>query len=948
MSKQQRRSVFRLRAGLVAAVLLVAVGVRGVGLYRGIEQGYSWHPDVAKQVYAYGEYLEGRYIWYTGLRYFDSYPLFLNHLDEWITRGIRLVTSEALQLTGQEQTQSANPKRDLYMSTLTFRWLYGVVVVLLTGWVARRLKLPFPTANGAMLLVALSTINITTSRFGTGDIACDLFLILTVLGCAGHARTGRWGWLALASLMAAWGFAGKYNAGMTVLLIGGYVFLACLKGEKRLVRFVGWSAGSALVFLAGVAVAMPQFTWAFRRTWNDMIRVIDKIKDYREPQEFIDLPLGQQMAVSLEKNLVPLLEAMGWAGVTLSLVGALLALWRWLSMYRHGGDHAGWRRRSLLMLLFLFPWGVILVSLSTKLNVQLCHFSWLYPPMALAGLYALWPLIAPSGRRWLRRSGVVVFALLLALTAGELAVRIPSELYFWGREDVKTLAGTQMQYPVLPSMNRKRMREVNDQRYVYRDYLLEPANVPHFRNRPYSLISEDAEAWRKMGVTPLPMIPFGQDPADWITLNGPVLPRNDAMFAVDANEVSRLVVVTHEPLDDCWIGFQAGQDPVSVKGRMGEKDLDCNVGAHAWKVLSLSPKPSRAWMDEGRSGKMIYHYPLTVKAGNGTVWVSIMRSGREVEVFRLFGGDEGVSLSSLLEGVDRGKWTKLVVRLNYLKGSALSQGPLSKLKHRTLHLWDEEQVLPAGPYVLDLEVVGLTPDSAIRVVLQDPGGLFFRSVVASNLHVSAGTNRLRLPFSKGFAPFQCQLVVEGSEGDLLVGDWSLKPDTGALIRDAEASVRPPWQRLFPEQDPPGNLHTVEATFGHSLKIHEVAWPDPLQTGQRQGFYVRASLLNPVRFFDEWEVIFHVVDSNQNFVAAAHVPVRQCSFSPENRQATFKEMPSEIDSGGAEASVMLEVRNRRTLQRLPLTGYPDHLRPEKRDMPRVGGIQISAPATGERP
>lgn len=906
--------------GWVVAVLLLATVLRGAGVYRGIPHGVSYHPDVAKQVQALDEYLQGKYVWYTGLRFYDSYPLFLNHFDEWIIRLVRSVSGPVARHLGCGQDPSPPATETLYYWTMSLRWLYGVVVVMLTGLTAHRLRFPFSAALGAMLLVAISPLNIVVAHYGTGDMACDLFFALTALGVVQHARTGRWPWLAAAGVMAGWTYAGKYNGGMAAFLIAGYAALLCLRGSKRLARFIGMGFLSAGGFVAGVLVAMPQFLWAWKQTWRDMLRVIEHVKNYRAPEEFLELPVWDRAWTAFTRNAGGVLWALGGLAVLAALAGLALAIRDWRRTAARAEIDAGYRRQSILVSLFGFPWLVLMLSLTSKLNLHPFYFSWIYPALALAAMHALAPLLAGS-----RTTGRLAFGLLGLLLLGESGRRLPSEIYFWRREDVRTISRLQENNPVLPATSNRRYRASHHEPspLAIRDLLLEPRNIANFRNRWGRLESPEAPAWRNLAVMPLPVIPFGGPLTDWIALNGPALPRSDWSFRIADHGKLDVMVVSFEPLQDIRLGLQTGVNPALVDGQWGGQPVHAGLGADDWTVLHLQDlRPVRVMQDKGRSGLPIYHYRLELRATPGPAWATLLRSAREADVFRLFGGDPDIDLAGLFDQVDFAALAQMTARIRYRNGD----GPwpaLDKAAAPAQPLWDPAEVLPAGSYRLKLKVVGLTSNSAVRLALFDKAGRFKTGDGGQAYALAPGSNELEYLFEKPFAPFQCAVAAEVVSGQALIGEWSLWPDVEALTAAACQARRPAWQRKFADRPPGANRHPVETTFGGRITVHEVAWPDPVVPGQKQPFQARISLRKPIRHFAEHEVFFHLCGADGQLLMSAHVPMKQAAYAPEDGFSILLDVPAELVQ--PIGKVRVGIWNRRTKVRLPVSRHPPSIR-----------------------
>jgi len=914
---------------LVAAVLLLALALRGAGAYRGLPHGVSYHPDAAKQVKALGEFLEGRYVWYTGLRFYDSYPYFLNHFDEWIIRTLRAAADPAAVYLGLGADRGEPTNDTLYYWTMTLRWLYGVAVVLLAGWIARRLRFPFAAAFGAMLLVAISPLNVVVAHFATGDIACDFFFALTILCTVQHARSGRPAWLAAAGAMAGWTFAGKYNGGMAALLIAGYAFMLCLRGRHRLARFAGLGALSAGGLAAGVLVAMPQFTWAWKRTWHDMLRVFEHVQNYRAPEEYLALPFWDRAWIALSRNAGDMLVGLGPLLLLAALVGLGLALRAWRR--QSAGEEQ--RRAALLVALCAFPWLVLLLSLSSKLSQHEFYFSWIYPALALAAAFALTPLWTAARRR-------PAFVLLGLVLLGEAGQRLPGEIYFWRREDVRTVSRVQENDPVLPATRNERYRGLGRHEpspNAIRDLLFEPLNLATFRNRWGRIASPDASAWRNLAVVPLPTIPFGGPRVDWIAWNGPALPRSDWTFKVDGGQAVDLVVVAFEPLGDARLGFQTGNHPSFVAGTWGGVPVNVALNANDWTVCRLAGlRPARTMKDAGRSDLDIYHYRLRLRAGPGPAWATLLRSPGDEAVFRAFNGAANADLAGLYEQVDAEALAALVARIRYRAGDANGLR-LPDGKVHSADLWSPDEVLPAGSYRLKADVIALDSNAVVCVGLRDRAGRAAAWNAGREYELAPGNNAIEYSFAKPFAPFQCAATVEILSGAVRLGEWSLLPDVPALAAVAAAGAPPAWQRRFAADPSAASRHPVETVYAGAIVVHDVSWPDPVVPGRVQPFSARVSLRKPIRHLEEHEVFIHLCDPNGKMRAAMHVAMEQAASAPEDPMAVMHEIPAGL--APQIGQVRVGVWNRRTLVQLPVTERPEGVAQPNRRTVLAGEFRV---------
>ncbi|MDP8218558.1 MAG: hypothetical protein P9M03_07525 [Candidatus Theseobacter exili] len=175
---------FKLSKKARITVLLFILGLafycRSAGLMKGLESGYIIHPDSPKQVEAISFYLKGEYLWYKDILNYDGYPYFMNHIDEWIIRPSYSIIKWFKKLLDP----AANPPErayNLFFWARMLRCLYGVLLVLLSYIISRKIFSSIYLSFLVTLLSALAPLSITVSHSVTGDIGLDLFTAITIL-----------------------------------------------------------------------------------------------------------------------------------------------------------------------------------------------------------------------------------------------------------------------------------------------------------------------------------------------------------------------------------------------------------------------------------------------------------------------------------------------------------------------------------------------------------------------------------------------------------------------------------------------------------------------------------------------------------------------------------------------------------------------------------------------
>lgn len=751
---------------LFGLVVLEAVYLRGVGLWLGLSEGVEFHPDAAKQVMALERYLSGQYIWYLHSLFIDGYPLFLSHLDEWLMRLIfwplqgltDWVSRGAINVTPQGWT--------LFYWVRSLRLVYGMLALLLIFFAAKILLRSRWWALLSVAVLALSPISYTVTHFGTGDVGVDLFCSSMLLFFALYLRRPLIGYLFLAGLMAGCAFAAKYQGVILFYLVGVFFGLLFLRRSVSLLGVFGRVGTSLAGLIVGVFLATPSLLLAPERTWKDMRHLMAFISTYSVDEQFLALPFYIRWWTSLSLNL-PVIGR--WFGVVSLVLGALALLVVTIRLYRRWRQLAAgeFAEMSFCLAVFSFPFFGLLLFCAAKPENQPSHFSFLLFPLALAVAYA--------GRfLWQKRLlGKLTSALLLLALFGEYEWRTLREIFFWQHSELgclvreycsEVVGGCEAVPGRAPSITLK---------YFY----LEADNPVVFRNRCQAIPApkETVSFWRQLIVTPGPTAPLNSS-SSWIFLNGPVFPRNDHSFATKARKTVEKQLVCY----DSWplaIGIRSGYSPVAVKIRIGGQPYEVCLGQQQQVVIPLDmPKKWRAEPFPGPMYKQINIVPLAVSSQPGDCWITAMASDKEIENFRLFGGENLVALTNLTAGFDVAavvsNMASLALYQNKEKGG-------QALTSYDSDLFVGPWLLPAGRYRFEGTVACLAATNSL-VLVNHCGGKWNELAC---WELGPSVTNLVYEFSKSYAPYENNYQLLCSTGTALLVAWRLTPDTAGVFAD---------------------------------------------------------------------------------------------------------------------------------------------------------------------
>ncbi|NQU39103.1 MAG: glycosyltransferase family 39 protein [Lentisphaerae bacterium] len=894
------------RIAIVAAwvaIIALALHLRSAGLFRGLSAGVVNHPDAAKQVLALDNFLHDRYVWYTGNVFYDGYPLFLNHVDEWILRGVQAVRGAVQAHLDPGTPVEAINQGELFYWGRALRVLYGMLVLMAAVLIGRRGRMPAQSQLLTALLLAITPLAATVTHAVTGDIGVDLFSALSILCVAGMvARPQSLLRPLLAGVLVGFAFASKYHGLMAGWVPGIYILLSALLVRHRWGLFLK-QAGAALGgMVAGIVVAIPQFISHPERTWSDIVLNFRFIKSFNVPPEFYERPWLDRLGSSVSANVPLLLLALGVALCAMATVGlAVVSLQMWRAVRARDEKQ---QQALFLFAVFSFPLLAAVLSLLGKPSVEPFHFSYAGLPLVLAAVYGLfWLWNHP--RRHLRALAVpCALALLL-----DFGMRSYSENFFWSQEENWVVAdhlSTELVRPQqAPSGTVKSVQLEGPEPTlaVFRNCMVTSFGLP------------DSAFWNAIGQLPIPGIPVpGND--YWIFVNGPIFPRSDRMFHVaDDSRVRRCAVYESAP-EALWIGLRSGAWPAQVVLRCGRFKRTFQLAANTQRIVPIDRKQYDRRLARVPFWKERLFIPIQVDAAVGNVWATLLSSPHERAQYQCFGGD--ASDRSFLRS----------------QGSAASAAQpyeqaryLESQDYDGHHLAAGDQValfnyvpLAAGAYRLSLKAHALSEGTALECRLYDPTsgyGLLPPEVI----ELSGGEQTVTFRFTKPFAPYQVTLALTCVRGSARLGASDLRPDLAAILADLQQpdGAVPLWARPFPADLPPTPRDRVDAVvFGNRVQLVDLQVPDTIQPGHLhwQAFRCAMRLTRfPFRHFTEYDVFLDLQGPNGVLGSAMQFPLYQATTSEGVLFPLACMTPTALAPG--EYRVYMGIRNRRTGKVLPI-------------------------------
>ncbi|HMP76688.1 MAG TPA: glycosyltransferase family 39 protein [Kiritimatiellia bacterium] len=581
---------------IVILIFIAAFAVRSVGLFRGLETGGSFHPDVAKQVRAVGNYLEGRYVWYTGSLAYDGYPYGLNHVDEWVIRAAWPAVRGAVNFFQPGLALAAQPDmKVLHYICTALRVVYSLLALAAFLWALVRVGVPARERWAWLLLAALSPVLSTVTHAASGDVGTDLFVMLAI-ACVARARTGevRARDFLLGGVALGMAFSCKYHGVLGALVPGLFLLLAPISWSDRIRKGLWFSGG----LLAGFVALTPHVLIDTGKTLKYIWLNFHYIKNYNVPASFRELPFLERSGISFVQNFPVVLHALGVAAFILAIAAfGMIARRAWRAR-----DAAGaWDFAAIAM-----PFIVLLLSLIGKPALQPFHFSFLPMPLLLGAALG-WRYAGPRLR--------LVLPVLLLGAALEYGISQRHEWRFWSREDTRVLAARMTRALFLPPALEERLRPVAL-------LLVEGPNMSVFRNRPSALEAPEPSDWLDHPADRLPSTPWSFND-DWVFVDMPAFPRESRLLVLEpGHRIERFAVRTNMAADLPFT-FQAATREAEIRARIGGRTHHFTLSPGESRTVVAPRESGDAYARDGFEGR---RFAFSAVARGAPV---LLRVGRE-------------------------------------------------------------------------------------------------------------------------------------------------------------------------------------------------------------------------------------------------------------------------------------------------------------------------------
>ena len=922
----------------VAVIYLIALSFRMGGIFRGLEDGYVYHPDAAKQVMSYHNFMNDRDVWYLNDPFYDGYPLFLNHVDKWVSRpAIRLYEGVKRFVCADPAVgrNSYSPFADDFPNTFSmYYWVrmlrvfYSMLILLIAHLICSVCRMPRRYKLAVIFFMATSPLQLVISHAATGDIGVDLFSALAMLFVVLSARNGAMGWIFGAGIGTGFAFAAKYHGLMTGWIPGVFLSVFILRKPRKVKHFV---IGCLLLLggiLGGILIAIPQFLTASKKTLKLILINFEFIKNYQVPPEILELSFFERALYGLKVNTGYIMGSLGEGLFVLGLISACYFGLCYLKKWKENRAPAS-RMLAAYVGIATFPMVALFLSLTGKTYVQPFHFACVQLPMMLGVVFFLStasPLVSGVIRKLL--NGALILVLLLPLP---MLVR---EVDWWIKPDVGVYwakyNGLLFNVAVTPEEDWGCVKEVN----------IEAENISTFRNRRGPLDLPHGAYWRSIHIAPVPSVPFPDD-LYWIIMNGPVYPRNDRMFLVPRREAVQKELVFRTPPERLWLGVRTGLEPVQLSIYIGDEEiLLTNAPADSQCVLELDAQQINCQLAGSSIEGADVRLPIRVYANGGMCWIYPMQTEMEKLYYEIFGGVAPL-LPESLQFTDAKLLEKELYYVRYVEKTEESAPVLS---NNTVYPLLSYFPLAAGKYNLVMQIECLSDNAELEVLQSKTfaGHDWTNTAAISPLLLNQGVSVITQSIEKAFAPYQYHIGLRTRSGEVRLLDWKFLPDAAAIIEDLElwkqSGTLPDWAAAGSQGgDELPALNQYNILFGKQFQLLDFEIPEEQPGGTRLNVSICMDVVRfPVEHLAEWVTFLHFVDAESRQQATGFYVYKAIDSCQKGRWVSC-ELPAPL-SGDYE--LWLGIYNLRTGIRLPISASPDYPQGKEDDKICLGSFHFT--------
>ena len=312
---------------------------------------------------------------------------------------------------------------------------------------------------------------------------------------------------------------------------------------------------------------------------------------------------------------------------------------------------------------------------------------------------------------------------------------------------------------------------------------------------------------------------------------------------------------------------------------------------------------------------------MKANAHLGSAIVSMMHDDDDVRYFRLFGGENPMSLDLDLAAEIRANAEKNLRPMRFCDGdpvSSLEVGRDGVLTHEWL-------LLPAGVYRMTMDMLCERENALLQWTIRDPAAIITRMTPTGTQRLQKGLNRISAGFEKPFAPYAVKVWLSVDKPGCHLLKWEIRPDALKLCDDIERmskdGTRASWMRRASGADLSDIPVTAcDALFNERIRIGRVGFPTTVKAGEPFSYFVEAQ----IEEFRKWRLealsVFVHLEKDGKLAAAFDFPATRLTFDESVPSLHRAVVPEDLPPGSYELVVGIYMP--RTRLRWHVTNAPE--------------------------
>ena len=309
--------------------------------------------------------------------------------------------------------------------------------------------------------------------------------------------------------------------------------------------------------------------------------------------------------------------------------------------------------------------------------------------------------------------------------------------------------------------------------------------------------------------------------------------------------------------------------------------------------------------------------PLLFHTTPSAAWISVLSDPREIANFNLTGGATNCpslqQLNPALASLPAETIHAHTADLLFLERPDMHL----VLTPRVLSLvWDDAEIaLPAGRYILTCDVEAQSATNTLCLQLSDLSGWLADAPASHTVSLARGTHHVSFAFQKPFAPYEIHLLAACPSGAIIVRNWTLRPDTLAILDDLRAPSPPAWTQPAHMPTPVPEIPVGGVFFGKTIELIAHTLPASASPGATIPYNFRFKIINYKELnIGALGIFVHLQNARGETAGSLDFPLASASFNDGLLVPVRIKLPDNIPPG--QYTVLAGVYNPALRKRLP--------------------------------